>query len=50
MANDRVSMPASFGGLVRYFDEYSSKIKLKPGYIVLIIALVVAFEAIIRII
>jgi preprotein translocase subunit Sec61beta len=50
MADDRVSMPASFGGLVRYFDEYKSNIRLKPMHIVLIIALVIAFEAIVRII
>ena len=34
MANDRVSMPSGMGGLVRYFDEYKSKIKFKPGHIV----------------
>ena len=42
MANDRISMPSGMGGLVRYFDEYKSKIKFKPGHIiVLCIAVVV---------
>ena len=34
MAQDRISMPSGMGGLVRYFDEYKSKIKFKPGHIV----------------
>lgn len=35
MAQDRISMPSGMGGLVRYFDEYKSKIKFKPGHIVI---------------
>ena len=41
MAEDKIVMPSSMGGLVRYFDEYHSKIQLKPVYVVLIIILVV---------
>ena len=40
MAEDKIGMPSSMGGLVRYFDEYQSKIQLKPVYVVLIIVLV----------
>ena len=32
--NDRVQMPSGMGGLVRYFDEYKSKIEFKPGHII----------------
>lgn len=35
MANDRIQMPSGMGGLVRYFDEYKSKIKFKPGHIII---------------
>lgn len=36
MAGDnRISMPSGTGGLVRYFDEYKSKIKFKPGHIII---------------
>ncbi|MBI4439619.1 preprotein translocase subunit Sec61beta [Candidatus Woesearchaeota archaeon] len=35
MAKDRISMPSGIGGLVRYFDEYHSKIQFKPGHIVI---------------
>ena len=42
MANDRISMPSGMGGLVRYFDEYKSKIKFKPGHIIVLCIVVVA--------
>lgn len=39
--SDKIQMPSSGGGLVRYFDDYKSKIEFKPivvvGFIVLII-------------
>jgi len=46
MATDRISIPSGMGGLVRYFDEYKSKIKFKPGHIIIftiIIMLIMAF-------
>lgn len=30
---NRISMPASTAGLTRFFDEYKSKITLKPAYV-----------------
>lgn len=45
MARDnRVSMPSSMGGLVRYFDEYKSKIEFKPGHIVIFIIAIMIIE------
>ena len=41
MAQDRISMPSGMGGLVRYFDEYKSKIKFKPGHIIVLCIIVV---------
>ena len=32
--NNKVSMPSGMGGLMRYFDEYKSKIRIKPGHII----------------
>jgi preprotein translocase subunit Sec61beta len=37
---NRVSMPASTAGLTRYFEDYRSKIELKPVY-VLVLALLI---------
>ena len=33
---DKVQMPSGMGGLVRYFDEYKSKITLKPGHVIVL--------------
>ena len=41
MAQDRISMPQGMGGLVRYFDEYKSKIRFKPGHIVILSIVVI---------
>ncbi len=43
MANE-ISMPA-FGGLMRYKEEYNSKLKFGPGVVVALIILVIAFVA-----
>lgn len=34
-------MPSGMGGLVRYFDEYQSKIKLKPGHVIILTVVVI---------
>ena len=42
MARDnRVSMPTSTAGITRYFDEFKSRIRIKPGHVI-IISIVVA--------
>lgn len=41
MPSDRIRMPSGMGGLVRYFDEYKSKIEFKPGHIIVLCVLVV---------
>jgi len=45
---DQISMPSGMGGLTRYFEEFQSKIQLKPSYIILLIVLFIAFEIGIR--
>jgi len=37
----RISMPAGVGGIVRYFEEYKSKLVIKPGYVILFALLVI---------
>lgn len=44
MAQQRISMPSSMGGLVRYFDEYKSKFELKPGHVVVLVIIVILIE------
>lgn len=31
---DSINMPGGFGGLMRYSEEYDSKIKFKPAHII----------------
>lgn len=48
MADQKISMPSGIGGLVRYFDEYKSKIKFKPGFIILFVIIVIVIEIILH--
>jgi len=41
MAENKISMPSGMGGLMRYFDEYKSKVQLKPAYVVLLVAVLI---------
>ena len=41
-------MPQSMGGLLRYFDEYKSKIELQPGHIIILVILVIIIEIILH--
>lgn len=36
-----MTMPSGMGGLVRYFDEYKSKIEFKPGHIIVLVIIVI---------
>ncbi len=44
MSDQKISMPSGIGGLVRYFDEYKSKIEFKPGLIVVFVIIVILIE------
>jgi preprotein translocase subunit Sec61beta len=37
---NRISMPASTAGLTRYFEDYRSKIELKPAYVLVLAVLI----------
>jgi len=36
MADDKIRLPSGQGGLTRYFDEYSSKVEISPGAVVVL--------------
>ena len=44
MADDRIGLPSSGGGLVRYFDDYKSKIEITPMSVIITIAIVAVIE------
>ena len=39
--DNKIRLPSGQGGLTRYFDEYKSKITIKPGHVI-VIAIIVA--------
>lgn len=41
---ERIQMPSSGGGLIRYFDDYKSKIEIKPIIVIIAILVVVLLE------
>lgn len=38
---DKISMPSSVGGIVRYMDESTSNVELTPMFVIYVIAAVV---------
>ncbi len=49
MANPGVSLPSSYGGLMRYNEEYKSRFMLKPSHVIVFIILILAFVAVLKI-
>lgn len=49
MANQQLQMPSSFGGLMRYNEEYKSSFRLSPTQVIIFIILVVAFVSVMKI-
>jgi preprotein translocase subunit Sec61beta len=41
---EKIQMPQSGGGLVRYFDDYKSKIEFPPQMVIVMIVVVVLIE------
>lgn len=48
MSNDRVSMPQSGGGLMRYFDDYKSRIQINKTWVIVAIVLVIIVELVLQ--
>lgn len=46
--SNKVNMPSGTGGLVRYFDEYKSKIEFKPGMIIILVIIIIIIEVILH--
>jgi len=46
---DKINMPAGFGGLVRYSEEYKSKIMIKPAHIIGFVIAIIMFVTALKI-
>jgi preprotein translocase subunit Sec61beta len=44
MADNKVHMPSGIGGLMRFEEEYESKIMLKPTHVIAFVILILAFR------
>ena len=44
MPDNKIQMPSSGGGLVRYFDDIKTKIEIKPVYVIVVIVLIIIIE------
>ncbi|MFH1174033.1 MAG: preprotein translocase subunit Sec61beta [archaeon] len=42
--DDKINMPSSTAGLTRFFDDYRSKISIKPAHVIILIIIVIAIE------
>lgn len=45
---DRIQLPSSQGGLMRYFDDYKSKIEIQPGLVVVICIVVIVLVLVLQ--
>jgi preprotein translocase subunit Sec61beta len=48
MADNKITLPSSGGGIVRYFEEFKSKFTLKPQHVIVLVAVVVILEIILH--
>ncbi len=49
MARDnKIQMPSSGAGITRYFDDYKSKIQLKPMHVVILAGLIIIIVVILH--
>ena len=40
MGKNKINIPSSGGGLVRYFDDFRSKVEFRPGLIIVLVLVV----------
>lgn len=43
MADSKLNLPGGMGGLMRYDEEYTSKIMISPTHVIVFIILVILF-------
>ncbi|MDP6627984.1 MAG: preprotein translocase subunit Sec61beta [Methanopyri archaeon] len=48
MAKKGGKLPASYGGLVRYFDEYKSALTIKPEHAIIVTVIVIIIQFILN--
>lgn len=49
MANQSINMPSSFGGLMRYNEDFQSKFMIKPTHVILFVVAIGITIAILKV-
>lgn len=49
MSNNMITMPSGMGGLMRYNEEYKSKVIITPTYVVLLMILIAVFVIVLKV-
>jgi preprotein translocase subunit Sec61beta len=44
MADNRINLPSSGGGITRFSDSSGSKFQIKPGHVIILLILVTLLE------
>lgn len=44
MAQESINVPAGFGGLMRFKEEYASKFNIKPTHVIGFVLMIIAFR------
>ena len=48
MGKDKIQMPSSTAGITRYFDDYKSNIRFKPGSLIVMLLIVIIIMVILH--
>ena len=46
--SNKISLPSGMSGLMRYFDDYKSKLEVSPGFVVFACVVVIILVIILR--
>ncbi len=44
MAQEGISLPGGFGGLMRFQEEYESRFNIKPTHVIFFVVLIILFR------
>jgi len=50
MADQKIQMPAGFGGLIRFDEEFKSRIMIKPVHVIGFVILIIVFRIFLQLI
>ena len=49
MANTGINMPSSYGGLMRYNEEFESKFMIKPTHVIIFVVAILVIVTVLKV-